>query len=186
MVDIVKGVGLPTPPPPHQARLIFPSWWNARHKVAIATLCVSYSVCLTMPAISVTWNGLCRLNWYRGVTVLLPGWVVWKYMWFVHANLPIGQLIGVRTVDSHWGEWLKSTTDFNPNHNHVNAAPKTIKPPDPRFTSTPPRNPHAKLLYVKCTRLNTNLWNKKSKGVALATKYFEMGNVRQAANIPDV
>ncbi len=21
---------------------------------------------------------LCRLYWYRGVTVLLPGWVIWK------------------------------------------------------------------------------------------------------------
>ncbi len=64
-----------------------------------------------------------RLYWYRGVTVLLPGWVIWKYMWFVHANLPIGRLTSDRTVDLHWGEWLNSSADFNPNHNHVNAAP---------------------------------------------------------------
>jgi hypothetical protein len=25
---------------------------------------------------------------------------------------------------SPWGEWLKSSADFNPNHNHVNADPK--------------------------------------------------------------
>ncbi len=44
-------------------------------------------------------------------------------MWFVHANLPIERLSSVRTVDPHWGEWHNSSADFNPNHNHVNAAP---------------------------------------------------------------
>jgi hypothetical protein len=48
-----------------------------------------------------------------------------------HSNTPIGQLIGVRIVDPHWGERLKSSTAFNPNHNHVNAAPKTSKTPNP-------------------------------------------------------
>ncbi len=67
--------------------------------------------------------GISRLYWYRGVTVLLPGWVIWKYMWFVYANLPVGRLSSVRTVDLHWGEWLNSSADYNPNHNHVNAAP---------------------------------------------------------------
>ncbi len=42
-----------------------------------------------------------RLYWYRGVTVLLPGWVIWKQMWFVHAKLPIGRWTGVRTIDPH-------------------------------------------------------------------------------------
>jgi hypothetical protein len=41
----------------------------------------------------------------------------------VHANLPIGRLLSVRTVDSHWGEWHNSSADFNPNHHYVNAAP---------------------------------------------------------------
>jgi hypothetical protein len=44
-------------------------------------------------------------------------------MLFVHANLSIGRLISVLTVDPHWGVWLKYSADFNPNHNHVNAAP---------------------------------------------------------------
>jgi hypothetical protein len=38
-------------------------------------------------------------------------------------HLPIGRLTSVRTVDLHWGEWLNSSADFNPNHNLVNAAP---------------------------------------------------------------
>jgi hypothetical protein len=42
-------------------------------------------------------------------------------------NLPIGQLISVRTVVPVWGEWLISSADFNLNHNHVNAAPKQDK-----------------------------------------------------------
>jgi hypothetical protein len=37
MVDRVKGEGVR--PLPHQTRLILPSWWNVRQKVAIATLC---------------------------------------------------------------------------------------------------------------------------------------------------
>ncbi len=44
-----------------------------------------------------------RLYWYRSVTVLLPGWVTWKLLWFVHANLPLGRLATDRTTDSHWG-----------------------------------------------------------------------------------
>jgi hypothetical protein len=43
---------------------------------------------------------------------------------FAHANLPIGRLTSVRIVDLHWEEWLNSFADFNPNHSHVNAAPK--------------------------------------------------------------
>jgi hypothetical protein len=42
-----------------------------------------------------------RLYWYRGVTVLLPGWGYLEVMWFVHANLPIGRCTSVRTVDPH-------------------------------------------------------------------------------------
>jgi hypothetical protein len=39
-------------------------------------------------------------------------------------TLPIERLTGVRTVDPHWGEWLNSSTDFNPKHYHVIAAPQ--------------------------------------------------------------
>ncbi len=39
MADIVKGGGR-APHHPHQTGPIFPSWWNVRQKVAIATLCV--------------------------------------------------------------------------------------------------------------------------------------------------
>ncbi len=53
-------------------------------------------------------------------------------------------MTSVRTVDLQWGEWLYSSADFNPNHNHVNAAPK---PPD-HFTSTIPCNPKSKVLYI--------------------------------------
>ncbi len=38
--------------------------------------------------------------------------------------LPIGRLTSARTVDLHRGEGHISFVDFNPNHNHVNAAPK--------------------------------------------------------------
>ncbi len=44
-------------------------------------------------------------------------------MWFVHANLHIGRFSSVRTVDTHWGEWHKTSADFNPNYNYVSAAP---------------------------------------------------------------
>ncbi len=38
-----------------------------------------------------------------------------------------GWLLFARTVDPHWGEWLNSSADFNPNHNHVNAAPNQTR-----------------------------------------------------------
>jgi hypothetical protein len=68
-----------------------------------------------------------------------------------------GWLTSVPTVDPHWGEWQNSSADFNPNNNHVNAAPKQA-----RLQTTSRPQHHAcnlpeKLLYVKCTRLNTNL-----------------------------
>ncbi len=64
-------------------------------------------------------------------------------MWFVHANLPIGRLTSVRTVDLHWGgEWLNSSADFNPNQNHVNAAPihKPASRQLPHHKATPKQN----------------------------------------------
>ncbi len=69
-----------------------------------------------------------------------------------------------RTVDLYWGEWLISSAHLNPNHNHVNAAQNqtSLQSPD-HFTSTQPCNPPANLLFVKCTRLYTNLLNKKLK-----------------------
>ncbi len=83
-------------------------------------------------------------------------------MWFVHANLPIGRLTSVRTVDLHWGEWLNSSADFNPNHNHVNAAPtqaslQTTLRPHHHATSK------QKNTVYKCIRLNTYLWNKNKE-----------------------
>jgi hypothetical protein len=35
---------------------------------------------------------LLHFYWYRGVTVLLLGWVIWMQVWAVHANLPLGWL----------------------------------------------------------------------------------------------
>ncbi len=104
---------------------------------------------------------------YRGVKVLLPGSVIWKYeyMWFVHANLPIGRLTRVRTVDLHLGEsWINSSAGFNPNHNHVNAAPQqaslqTTSRQHHACTMQPP----SKITVYKCTRLNAYLWTKNKK-----------------------
>ncbi len=37
---------------------------------------------------------------------------------------PFGRLTSVRIDDPYWGEGYNFLVDFNPNHNHVNAAPK--------------------------------------------------------------
>ncbi len=84
-------------------------------------------------------------------TIAGLGYNLRKYMWFVHANLPIGQLTIVRIFDPHWVEWHNS-------YMLVNAAPKqaslqTISRSHRHAT------PKAKLLNAKCTRFNTNLWN---------------------------
>jgi hypothetical protein len=53
-------------------------------------------------------------------------------------------LISVRTVDPQWGEWLKSSADFNPNHYHVNAASKQTSLPT---TSRPHHHATSKQKY---------------------------------------
>ncbi len=95
-------------------------------------------------------------------------------MWVVHENLPIGQLTRVRTVDPHWGKWLKSSTGTVLTLTLTTImSMQLLKHSSLQTTSRPHHHatPQAKLLHVKCTRLNTNLWTKKPKRVALATKY---------------
>ncbi len=50
----------------------------------------------------------------------------------------------LRTVNPHWVKWLDSSTDFNPNHNHVNAAPKQVSL---QTTSRPQHHPTPKQNY---------------------------------------
>ncbi len=92
-------------------------------------------------------------------------------MWFVHANLPIGRLTSVRTVDPHWGEWLNSSVDFNPNHNHVNAAAKQVSL---QITSRPNHHAAPKQIVYKCPHLNTYLWNKNIKKSGIGLQIFRI------------
>ncbi len=92
-------------------------------------------------------------------------------MWFVHANLSIGRKTSVRTVDLHWGEWFNPSTDFNPIHNHVNAAPNQASL---QTTSRPHHHATPKLNYcISLYSSQSYLWNKNQKRVALATKYLK-------------
>ncbi len=61
------------------------------------------------------------------------------------------------------------SADFNLNLNQFNTAPKEARL---RTTSRPHHQATPKQSYCKCTNINTNLWNKKSKRVALATKNY--------------
>ncbi len=76
MVDKVKGGGRR---PPHQPRPNFPSWWNVRQKVAIATLCV---LCACTP-----WNKSCEKKTYSYPEPVfiydLAHWKILIHNWFV-------------------------------------------------------------------------------------------------------
>jgi hypothetical protein len=52
----------------------------------------------------------CRLYWYRGVTVLLPGWVIWKY-----GNCPCKFFSSLGSwLTLSGGEGCNSTADLHP------------------------------------------------------------------------
>ncbi len=83
-----------------------------------------------------------------------------------------GRLVSARrTVDPHWGKRHNSSADFNPNYNHVNAAPnkQASRPPHVHITMQPP----SKITVIKCTRLITNLWNKKIKKSGIGHQIFK-------------
>ncbi len=113
---------------------------------------------------------------YRGVTVLLPGWVTWKLMWFVHANLTLGRLASVRTTDSHWGKMAQFVycTDFYPNTissillQCKNKLQVHIKPAPTK------QDPKQNIVYITVCALQNIIISivceiKKSNKVALAT-----------------
>ncbi len=61
-------------------------------------------------------------------------------------NLPIRRLTSARAVDTHCGEWLNSSADFNPNRNYVNAA----APKQASFQTTSRPHHHATLMQNYC------------------------------------
>ncbi len=114
-----------------------------------------------------------RLYWYRDVTVLLPGWVIWKYMWFVHANLPNGRLTIVSALSISIGETgsiplltLTLTTITAMQLLHKQAS-------RPLHVHTTMQL-QSKITVYKCTRLNTIREIKITKRVAWATKYLRI------------
>ncbi len=66
---------------------------------------------------------LCRLYWYRGVMVLLPGWLIWKFLELSTKSLLLGQLASVLSALStpNGGEGYNSSTDFNPNRHTISS-----------------------------------------------------------------
>ncbi len=99
----------------------------------------------------------CRLYWYYAVPIgIMPPLLVQRCNGTTAGlgYLEVNVICPCKSphwaiVDPHWGESHNSYADFNPNHNFQSF--NTIKPPD-HFTSTPPCNPQANLLYVKCTK----------------------------------
>ncbi len=60
---------------------------------------------------------LSRLYWYycRGVTVLLPGWVIWKYWNYPCKFFSLGSWLVSALSTPNGGEGYNSSPDFNPN-----------------------------------------------------------------------
>jgi hypothetical protein len=54
------------------------------------------------------------LYWYRGVTALLPGWVIWKYWNCPCKFLSFGSWLVSALSTPNGGEGYNSSTDLNP------------------------------------------------------------------------
>ncbi len=71
----------------------------------------------------------------------------------------------LRTVDPHWGEWHNFSADFNPNHNHINAAPnkQVSRPPHVYTTMQPPKQNycmyHVLVSITICEIKNKKEWH---------------------------
>ncbi len=59
--------------------------------------------------------GTSRLYWYRGVTVLLPGWVIWKYWSCPCKFFSLGSWLVSALSTPNGGEGYNSSNDLNPN-----------------------------------------------------------------------
>ncbi len=120
-----------------------------------------------------------RLYWYRGVTVLLPGWVIWKYWDCPCKFFSLGCWLVSALSTPNGGERYNSSTDLNPNtitsiqlqciqSSRPHLSDKTTSKPQPKYCMyqfSPHQPPY-------CT--DTCIWNKYPKRVALATKYFNI------------
>jgi hypothetical protein len=79
LVDIVKGGGCGVDPQPHQPGLIFPSWWNVRQKVAVATLCALW---ILPPSLqNIEWLSLYISLWCKTQLFFFCSamWIYFKY-----------------------------------------------------------------------------------------------------------
>jgi hypothetical protein len=88
------------------------------------------------------------------------GWVVWKIVGPVHANLLCGQSASVRTADYHGGKWYNSISDFigpravTPEGERVNPDTQIINSASTqssfKFTSSRhwPSNTPSKIMYI--------------------------------------
>ncbi len=99
------------------------------------------------------------LYWNRGVTVLLPGWVIWKYWNRPSKFFSLGSwLVYAQTVNSQWGRRIQLIYWLKPYYKLINTA--LVHPSPPSADKTP-----SEMLYVKSfphqPQYYTNIWIKK-------------------------
>ncbi len=111
----------------------------------------------------VTWNTFFLINRYRGVTVLLPGWVIRKYWNYPCKFFSLGSWLVSALSTPNGGEGYNSSTDLNPNTmtsiqlqciqaSRPHLADKTTSKPQPKYCmyqSSPRQTPYC--TYTYCT-----------------------------------
>jgi hypothetical protein len=123
----------------------------------------------------ITWY--CRLYWYRGVTVLLPGWVIWNYWNYPCKFFSLDSWLVSALSTPNGDEGYKSSLDLNPITNSsiqlqcIQAIEAHIQPTKPQ--ANPKRNIVCKSAPHQ-SQYCTYTWKKYLKRVALATKYFKV------------
>jgi hypothetical protein len=79
----------------------------------------------------------CRLYWFRGVTVPLPGWVIWKY-WNCPCKFFCNWIVSALS-SPNGGEGYNSYTDLNPNTTkYVHIKSTTVYAPRRNWDSPQP------------------------------------------------
>jgi hypothetical protein len=114
----------------------------------------------------------CRLYCYRGVAVLLPGWVIWKYWNCPCKFFSLGNWLVSALSTPNEGEEYNHSTDLSPytitsiQFQRIQAARSHLadKAVSSRMYKSSPCQP------IYCAYI----WKKYPKRVALATKYLTL------------
>ena len=128
---------------------------------------------LYLKTVNMNWCGwISRPSWYRGVTVLLPGWVIWKYWNCPCKFFSMGSWLVSALSTPNGEEGYSSSTDLNSITKITSIQILCIQAASPHLTDKTTSKPQPNCYVYKSSPHQppycTYIWNKYPKRVALA------------------